>query len=241
METKSSKDGHAYKMVDKSKEAAEDYSQKINEAVNSGTKAAEKGMKDANDSMMGIYQKQLQLMAEFYNQIISPMSNHTNRNTDQASGNSSFNNDAMRMFFNPFNAMTSNFSNPFFSSFDSMFKQMMDGPNHLFSMFRGSSQVNGVDWSALSKKTQEMMENRLEVSKNIFSALNEAHNKKVNFAMETNKKEMEEIHNQLSSLIKQNQVFFTDLMEICHNPVNPKDANTKDSLTDKKKFNAHIN
>ena len=242
METKSSKDGQAYKMDGKSKEVVEDFSQKANGAMQAGAKAVEKGLNDVSENMMDVYLKQLQLMNGFCNQAFSPlMGNPTNWNASQVFGNSFLNNDVLKMFSNSFNGMGSTLSNPFLSSFEQMFRQMTGSNNNLFPAFNGQSKINMIDWSAISKKIQAAMESRLEVSKSIFTALSEAHSKKVNLLRETNKEEMEKISAQVSLLMKQNQQFFTDLVEAFQAQLTGENKNNAEStFNNNKRFNSPV-
>jgi len=222
--TKSSKDGHAFhtdgKLDGQAKDLKEKFQHNVTEKLNESTKAFEKGFSDANENVMDMYTKQLNLMTGFYNNFLNPiMSNNKGWNLGQDFGHNLFDGDLTKAFSNPFNGMGAGVSNPFLSSFDKMYKQMMGYNHNLLLAF--NSQANGatIDWSEISKKYIETVENRLEASKSIFNSISEACNTKVNSSIEANKKAMEEIGTQFNLVIKQNQKFWADMLEMHQAPL----------------------
>lgn len=246
--TKSSKDGHAFhtdgKLDGQAKDLKEKFPHNVTEKLNESTKAFEKGFSDVNENVMDMYTKQLNLMTGFYNNFLNPIiSNNKGWNIGQDFGSNLFNTDLTKAFSNPFNGMGAGSSNPFLSSFDKMYKQMMGYNHNLLLAFNSQANGNHIDWSEISKKYMETVENRLEASKSIFNSISEACNAKVNSSIEANKKAMEEISSQFNLVIKQNQKFWADMLEMYQAPLHGENKNSKESTHNetKKHATAHTN
>jgi len=239
--TKSSKDGQAFNMDEKlngqAKELKEKFPHNVTEKLNESTKAFEKGFSNANTNVMDMYNKQLHLMTGFYNNFLNPiMANSKGWNVGQDFGGNLFNGDLSKAFSNPFNGMGVSSSNPFLNSFDKMYKQMMGYNHNLLLAFNSQTKGNDIDWNEISKKYMETVENRLNASKSIFNSLSEACSSKVNSSIEANKKATEEIRSQFNLVIKQNQKFWADMLEMYQTPLHGENKNSKEpSLNETKK------
>jgi|GEM_PF-920742 hypothetical protein len=210
--TKSNKDGQSFQMNGKSdgqvKEPKEN-SNNFNEKLNESSKPFEKGFGSANSNIMDMYNKQLQLMIEFYNNFFSPVIGNKDGSRSNGFTANFFNDDLTKVFSNPLNGQ----ENPLLASCDKMYKQMLGYNSSFLAAFNSQANGNNIDWREVSKKYLETVKNRLEASKNVFNLLNEAYAGNIASSTAVNKKTIEEISNQLNAVIKQNQNFWTEMLE----------------------------
>jgi len=159
-------------------------------AVNSSQAEASKNVNDAKKEMSDVYNQQLNYVADFYKNVSNAL---LPRSGDNA-------------------------SNPLFSSFESMFKQIQDYSSRMFSSL-GVGANNQIDWSEMSKKYKETIDIRLAAAQNIIQTASEAYKKQMEFTMETNKRALEEMSTQFNLIFQQNQKFWSELMVSHQNPL----------------------
>jgi len=211
-----------------------------NHASTENAKSAEKLLTEASSNMMDIYNKQLKFITDFYSNFFNAFTgNSTGWDSNTGFSNNFLGNDLTKLFSNPFNGIGAGFPNPFLQSFDKLYKQMMEYNNNIFSNLNSATKSKA-DWSEISKKYQETIENRLGAFNKIFSTLSEACGKKMNFSMEINKKEMEDVNNQLNLMLKQNQKIWSDMFAIYSGSSNTEEKKTKDPIVNEIKKRPNV-
>ena len=200
-----------------------------NETLNEGAKAVENAVNNTNAVMTDMYKKQMDLTTSFYNNLFGSKLGNTNMWNQNSGFPNMFSNnmDMTKWFSNPFtNFSATSMQNPFMSPFDKTMKQMTEFSRHLLSVF--SSKGNNM--GAMSEEYKETIETRLEASKEIFNTISEAFKKQLESSLETNKKVTEEMSNQFNLVMKQNQKFWTDLLNAQHTLVNNEEKKIKDPI-----------
>jgi hypothetical protein len=199
-------------------------------SINDGMKAAEKIFNDSTKQMTDFYTKQLNTSTGFYKNIFDSFSLGNKEWNNNALSNSFFNNGLTKMFEVPFTGMTNNFTNPFLPTFDKLYKQMADYNTTMFSNLTNGMK-SSTDVSEISKNYQDMVNARIESSKNILKTATDAYNKQLEFSTENNKKAMEEMNDQFNVMVKHNQKFWSDIMSSSQAPINNAEKIVKDTIS----------
>lgn len=184
-----------------------------NHSANESANTTEKMLTDSTKEIMDFYTKQLNAATGFYKNLFDSFSNSNkgwNTNSDFSTG--FLNNDIMKSFLMPFNNMNTYFTNPFIPSYDKIYKQLIDYNSNLFNRLT-SSLKDSSDLSEINKKYREMITSQTETTKNSLKIAAEAYNNLINLSIENNKKILEEMNNQISALVEQNQLFWSGLTE----------------------------
>jgi hypothetical protein len=185
-----------------------------NEVLTDGAKIAEKWFTDANESMMEIYNKQLNLATDFYNKMFASVSG----NNQDKTGNKTFadmflNNGFSKILLFPFGNGISLFSNPFISGLDAIQAQMLAYNKDLLAALNQEFRRGLLSWSDIRQKYGKTLEGQLETSKKILTAFTEAGNDRVNFYAENYKKLTDEINGLISSMLEQNKEIWSDTVK----------------------------
>jgi hypothetical protein len=205
-----------------------------------GTKTANKWFNDSANAMTDLYKKQLEATSNFYNNFFNLFS-EDNKNVFNPARSftdlflNTGNYGGMK-FNNPFSngGMNGNFSNIFASSLNRVFKQMAEFNQNLSSAIGKQLENGGADWNSINEKYQRLMESRLEALKKIMNTIVQANNKQIELTMEANRNLQEEITAQMSFLNKQNQKFWTDILNL-RNQAAESERPSKDGSANEKK------
>ena len=238
------------------------------EMFHENVNAAQKGFNDTNAAITDMYTKQLSLISGFYTNFFNSMMG-ANKSWGQDKGfmdmfqNNSFsklftnpfsvgannfqnpfismfqNNEMSKSFSNPINSFGNSFQNPFLTSVEKVYSQMADYNRNLFTAFSKENSGQNVDLNEISKKYKDTVDSRLEASKNMLKSATEAYNKQFDSVIESNKKMIEEINTQFSSVVKQTQKFWADILQVEKAPFTQEDPKVKEPAMNefKKKAN----
>jgi hypothetical protein len=185
-----------------------------NEALNEGAKVIEKLFNDSTTAMMDIYKKQMDSSVSFYNNLFNAVISNSN-GFGQNGGipNMFANMDMTKWFINPFaNLSANNLQNPMLASIDKTMKQVMEINQKILSAFTNGIQNKGTNSESLSEEYKKLLEVQLKDSKEMLNTITDACNKQLESSEATNKKTMEEITNQFSLTMKQNQKLWADML-----------------------------
>ncbi len=205
-----------------------------------GTRSANKWITDSTNAMMELYKKQLNVATGFYSNLFNMFSDE-NKNIFNPAKNFAdmfSNNNGGARFTNLFsNGDTNrNFSNIFMSSMDRIMKQMAEFNQNLSSIVSKQMESGNTDLNGISEKYQRLMETNAEAVKKIMHKIAHANNKQLELTMELNKNLMEDINSQLNFISKQNQNFWSEILNAkSATPGNEKSA--KDGSAQEKKQN----
>jgi hypothetical protein len=215
---------------------------KSNGAVTDNAKMSEKWFTEANNAMMEIYNKQINLASGIYSNLL----NSTLGNSKNWSGNS-FSNDNMlsnsfsKLFWNPANNFSGvNNSTNLFSSFDKMYKQLLESNHHFLNEYSNQIKNSENDWNTINKEYKDTFDRRVESSRKILTTISEVYNKQFNFALDSEKSLFEEMHNQLNMLMKQNQKWWKDALEKAETASEAEDKKSKEPYAYENKKRATI-
>ncbi len=190
-----------------------------NHTEQSNSKTAEKMMNDTSKGIMDMYTKNINLITNFYSNLFNSFSNgNKGFNNNYGSSTNFMNNDFAKLFSNPYNGMGNNFSPQALPTFNNVYQQMIDYNTNLFSMLSKGMNTN-TDWNGIGKKEEEIIENRLEATKNMRHSILESYNKQLDSVNENNKKMMQETTDQFNLLMKQNQKLWADIFSMNQTPV----------------------
>ena len=199
-------------------------------SFNDGVKTVEKIFSDSTKQITDFYTKQLNTATGFYKNLFDSFSAGNKEWNTNAFSNGFLNNGLTKMFEVPLNGIGTNFTNPFLTIFDKMYKQMADYNSAMLSNLTNGMKSN-VDLSEISKTYQDMVNDRIEASKNILKTATDAYNKQLDFSIENNKKAIEEMRNQFNVMIRQNQKFRSDIMSSSQAPIKNAEKTFKDSIS----------
>ena len=201
-----------------------------NHTEQNGTNTAEKMMNDTSKGMMDMFTKNLNLVSGYYSNLFNSFSNGNKGLTNNNGSSTNFMNyDLTKLFSNPFGGMGNSFSNQSLPVFNSLYQQMMDYNNNLFSALSKGSNTT-TDWSEIGKKQEAMIGNRLEATKNMRRSIIEAYTKQLDSVNESSKKMIEETTNQFNLLMKQNQKLWVDMFAMFQTPQKAEEKIAKDTL-----------
>ncbi|HXD93356.1 MAG TPA: hypothetical protein VNX01_09090 [Bacteroidia bacterium] len=105
------------------------------------------------------------------------------------------------------------YNDAFANQFKALHSQAMRFNTDWVAEFQKQFQNIQVNWNKLNGKSQEIMGEKWEITDNIMASMIEAHNKRVDFSIELNKKLIEEINNQLRLAVVQNEKFCSDFLK----------------------------
>lgn len=181
---------------------------KTNENLFEGIKTNQKWFNDSATAMMEIYNRQLNLTMSFYDNLFSmfpAFGNVWSRNKNLTEAFNA-NTDLGKWMWRPFTIGNVVPTNPFMDLFDKTYKQLLEYNRNLFSSFTET------ELEPIGKKYQESITSQLEASKKITNSIQEAFNKQLEVAAESDKKLLDEINGQFNTLMKQNQEFWTAVL-----------------------------
>ncbi|MBA2613598.1 MAG: hypothetical protein H0U95_16670 [Bacteroidetes bacterium] len=136
---------------------------------------------------------------------------YENTKTAEKEFNNNTNSNLMDVFHRQFNAVTGFYTN-FFNS--------MMGGNKSLNQNTQKAEINN--------KYKEVIDSRIEASKNVFKSATDAYHAQLGSAMETNKKMMDDIHTQISTTVKQTQNFWSDILKSNATPLKEEDLYVKE-------------
>jgi hypothetical protein len=201
-----------------------------NQSSSDGAKTAEKMLNDSPKEIMDFYTKQLNVATGFYKNIFDSFLNGNKGWNNSSDFSNGFLNNDHKAFAMPFNGMNSNFANPFVPTFDKVYKQMVDYNTTMSTNLTNGLKANA-DMSEISKKYQDALNTRIEVSKSILKTATEAYNKQLDLSMENNKNVLEEINGQVNVMVNQSQKFWSDLTTSIQVPITKEEKIAKDSIS----------
>jgi hypothetical protein len=212
-----------------------------NEAVNDNAKVSEKWMNTATETMMDVYNKQLQFTTKLYDNFFNTVLGSNKGSGERKNVSDIFlNSDLAKWPGSMFNGSERG-STPFLASIDDIYKKMLEYNRNLMSSLQNIKAYQ-IDWSGVNDGYLKIIETQLEASKKIASSLSETYNKQMDFSIEVNKKLMEEINNQLISLAKQNQKMMTEFLKTQQTSTSGEEKKEKESnpSENKKKWEAPV-
>ena len=188
---------------------------KSNGAVTDHANVTEKWFTEANNAMMEIYNKQINLASGFYSNLLnSTLGNNKNWNGNSFSNDNMLSGNFSKLFWNPASNFSGiNNSTHVFSAFDKMYKQLVESNQHFLNTYSNQMNNSANDWDMINKEYKETFDRRVESSRKILTTISEVYNKQFNFALDSEKSLFEEMHNQLNMLMKQNQKWWKDAIE----------------------------
>src|ERR1700758_5560392 len=183
-----------------------------NETLNESAKAVETFFNNSNALLTDMLKKEVDLITGFYNNLFGSKFGNANAWNQNSDFTNMFSNPMgmNKWFSNPFAnfSATNGMQNPLLSSWEKITKQMMDFNQACLAAYTNNKE----NMNALSEEYKETIETRLEASKEIFNTISESLKKQLECSIENNKKAGEEISNQLNLVMKQNQKFWSDLL-----------------------------
>jgi hypothetical protein len=203
---------------------------KTSETLLDNAKVAEKWFNDASTSMMDLFNKQLNLTTGYYSNLL----NSTFSNTKDWGVNQGFIDNFLggnsTKWLTPFNTFSSNNnSSYFFSTFDKMYKQIVESNRHFFTEFNNQLKTNEIDWNSINKEYKETMDRRIESSRKILSSITDSYSKQLHFTLDMEKNMFEELNNQFNSVMRQNQKMLSDFLNTYQNAFNGEEIKSKEA------------
>lgn len=185
-------------------------------------------------SMMDGYQKQLNLVSEFYTNAFNSLTGQhkTLWNPTQNQSNLFFNNAGLKSLFSPFNGFVIN--NTIENPFKKMVKQISDY-NHNLIMSLTNQFNNHSSENSTGINYQKLIEERNDASKNYINTLSETFNKQMEATLASNKKLQEETNKQLEEVLKSTQQFWSDTLKMKQNPPPLENFSKDGAATEKDK------
>lgn len=208
-----------------------------NETLNEGAKVMEKLLSNTNSAMTDMYKKQMELTTSFYNNLFNSGLGHNNLwNQNTRIPNIFPSMDMSKWFANPLtNFSTGNIQNPFAISMENGMKQIVEFNQKMVSAFTNGIDNNKTNWDAIGKEYKETINSRLETSKEILNSVTETFNKQSESAIEMNIKTINEISDQLSKAMKQNQKLWSDMLKMSQGSLNVEEKTTESVSNENKK------
>lgn len=208
-----------------------------NETLNEGAKVMEKLLSNTNSAMTYMYKKQMELTTSFYNNLFNSGLGHNNLwNQNTRIPNIFPNTDMSKLFANPLtNFSTGNIQNPFAISMENGMKQIVEFNQKMVSEFTNEIDNNKTNWDAIGEEYKETINSRLETSKEILNSVTETFNKQSESAIEMNIKTINEISDQLSKAMKQNQSLWSDVLKMPQGSLNVEEKTTESVSNENKK------
>jgi hypothetical protein len=177
--------------------------------------AANTNFKANTTSLFDVYRKQAEFAGEFYSSLFNSFFDQNKNiwNPVKDYADLFWNNSELKFPRLPFSnfAANGNSFNPFYSSFGNAFKQMSDQNQSMAEAFAKQFDEWTSNLNRLSEKYRQVVQKRMEVSKEMFKALTESYHKQLEFAVESNKKLSEELAAQADLLFRTNQEFWKDI------------------------------
>jgi len=208
-----------------------------NETLNEGAKVIEKLLSNTNSAMTDMYKKQMELTTSFYNNLFNSGLGHNNLwNQNTRIPNIFPSTDMSKLFANPLtNFLKGNIQNPFATAMENGMKQIVEFNQKMVSEFTNEIDNNKTNWDAIGKEYKETINSRLETSKEILNSVTETYNKQSESAIEMNIKTINEISDQLSKAMKQNQSLWSDVLKMSHGSLNVEEKTTESVSNENKK------
>lgn len=209
-----------------------------NETIIEGAKVSEKCLNEISESMMNVYNKQLQFATGLYDNFINTFFGNVNGLNDRENFSDMFLNSDLAKWPGTSFTNTGVSSNPFLAAFDKIYKQTLEYNRNLLASINNTIKGNQVDRTKTNADYLKTFENQLEISKKIVVMLTETFNKQMDLSIEANKKLMDEINNQLNPLMKQNQKLWAEFLKTQQTSSNGENKNKDASPSDVKKTEA---
>lgn len=210
---------------------------KSNGAVTDNAKMAEKWFTDANNTMMEIYNKQINLASSFYSNLLnSTLGNNKNWNGNSFSNDNMLSGNFSKFFWSPVsNFYGINNSSNLFSAYDKMYKQLLESNHYFLNEYSNQITNSEINWNTINKEYKDTFDRRVDSSRKMLTTISEVYNKQLNFALDSEKNLFEEIHDQFNMLIKQNQKWLKDLIETSEKVFDSDDKKHKESFANENK------
>jgi hypothetical protein len=175
---------------------------------------ANKNFKTGTSALLDAYKKQMELMSDLYSNMFNSFSNQNRNiwNPVKDYADLFWNNADLKYPRMPFsNFSNGNAANPFSISFDKIFRQISDQNQNLVDSFAKQFEEWTSNLNNLNGKYRQLVEKRMEISKEMLDASIDSYHKQVEFAVESNKKLAQELAEQANVLFRANQKFWTDI------------------------------
>ena len=214
---------------------------KTNEALLDNAKVAERWFNDTSSSMMDLFNKQLNLTTGFYSNLLnSTFGNSKGWGVNQGFIDNFLNGNSTKWLSPVSSFSTNNGSSNFFSSYDKMYKQLLESNRHFLSAFSNQVKSNDIDWNSINKDYKETIDRRIESSRKILSSMTDSYNKQLHFTLDMEKNMFEELNNQFNSVMKQNQKLFSDMLQNYQSSFDTEDKKNRETENSENKKRTNI-
>lgn len=208
------------------------HAKKTNEMFNAGNEAGE-WFNESTNAAIDTWKKQADLFFNFWGNAFNMAADNAHRNTHQSGFNYANMFPYSRMFssfLSPWSMMSQDgqsTGNNISSMYEKAFRQMSEYNKSMLDLFQNAFHMRQADWTTLSNKYQQAIEEEMTIVRNSMQAVAESFNKQLDFSSEQNKQLMSELNKQFSRSVKNNQELWKEMAKTYEASNGTKDEKPK--------------